>query len=780
MSLLNRTKSYFFLVCVLMCAFLSLLTWHLLYGTYNITIFKGSKVNEWKRTKEKVRLATKMAVMNNQINNLAVDKLIGKVLPMFDNKNIKEMIMRRQFLTKSGEYLQTIRTSKSDLSFKSINHSASSVISINNDNGWTNQNVNGINNVNDLTNQKENGINSVNGLTNQKVNSISNFNDLTNQKGNSINSVNDLTNQKGNSINNFNGLTNQKVIRINNVNEKDGLSVNASNSVFKNNSENQRWHQSHIPRERKMASNTNVLENVWNLYKERSDKLNVKLKNRHDSNENQRTGSHKEHFSIPVSNHTRADRNTSYTVQDMLPSNQRTTSAVDKDDRLSSNHSDTYVDNAKMLSHNHGDTYVDNAKMVSHNHGDTYGGKEENPPSNHGYISQVNRENGLSNYHGNISYTTKAEMMQNDSPSSINVKHKKVVSQEKENTEVNKTSLNQTNRSEAISPYEHSIITMSKLELLKKKHPWLVLSNFDQLDEKVTFRPEDCQNCFKGDFPVIINQETRCRTWNSGKVDLLIFIFSAPLNFIVRDVIRNTWGKVCHDPLQSTTCLFVIGLSRNTTTNRQIQIENALYSDILQIGFKDSYSNLTYKTISSLKWANSNCNGVKHVMKTDDDMYVNTELIPLMLEAAPTKHFFGGHCWGPSRPNRDSFSKWYVSLTSFRRDKFPPMCSGTGYVMSMDVATSIVLTSRNIPFFHLEDVYVAMCLQKLDIFPANIVGFSNMFQEFDACRYRNEVMTSHQISSQYLKSYWQDIQQCPPSNISPQQLFIALPFSDIE
>ena len=433
------------------------------------------------------------------------------------------------------------------------------------------------------------------------------------------------------------------------------------------------------------------------------------------------------------------------------------------------------VNRAKMFPSIHGDTYVYKPERLSSNHGNIFQVKKENILLNNYRKSfQVKKENILLNNHGNISYVTKAGMMQNGSFSTM-AKDEKVVPQEKQNVEVNKTSLTNANRSKNISPYKHSMITMSRLERWKNKHPWLVLSNSDQQDEETTLRPEVCQNCLKADFPVIINQETRCRTWNSGKVDLLIFIFSAPSNFIVRDVIRNTWGKVCHDPLQSTTCLFVIGLSRNTTTNRQIQSENALYSDILQIGFKDSYSNLTYKTISFLKWANSNCNGVRHVMKTDDDMYVNTELIPLMLKAAPTKQFFGGYCWGQSKPNRDSFSKWYVSLRSFKRNQFPPMCSGTGYVMSMDVATSIVLTSRNIPFFHLEDVYVAMCLQKLAIVPVNIAGFSNMFQRYDPCHYRNKVLTSHPMPPPNLKSYWQEIQRCPPSKISPQQLFIALP-----
>ena len=163
-------------------------------------------------------------------------------------------------------------------------------------------------------------------------------------------------------------------------------------------------------------------------------------------------------------------------------------------------------------------------------------------------------------------------------------------------------------------------------------------------------------------------------------------------------------------------------------------------------------------------------------MKTDDDMYVNTELIPVLLTAVPRNSFMGGYCWGYSSPSRDFRSKWYVPFHTFKHAHLPPMCSGTGYIMSRDVVRKVLDSSENIPFFHLEDVYVALCLQQQGIRPVRISGFHNTYVDFDACHYRRDVMTSHQVPTYLLEKYWEQAQQCPGRQASGDELFQELPY----
>lgn len=288
-------------------------------------------------------------------------------------------------------------------------------------------------------------------------------------------------------------------------------------------------------------------------------------------------------------------------------------------------------------------------------------------------------------------------------------------------------------------------------------------------------RKDDCESCIHNDFRYMINQKSLCK--HKSDIDILFVILTAPDEFIQRSAIRNTWGTECTKT--NIACMFILGNVFNKDINDKLVQESKEFHDIVQLDFKEAYANLTYKTLSGLRWASEYCQGARYIMKTDGDMYVNTELIPRMLQAAPDKGFLGGNCWGLSSPHREPQSKWYVSFNSYSKSKFPPMCSGTGYIMSRDVLTGILRKSRNIPFFHLEDVYVALCTQKLSVTPVNLQGFSNMRQSFSPCFYRNSVMTSHYVSPDTLKEYWSQSRTCALENHEPDTLYQKIPYPQV-
>lgn len=316
---------------------------------------------------------------------------------------------------------------------------------------------------------------------------------------------------------------------------------------------------------------------------------------------------------------------------------------------------------------------------------------------------------------------------------------------------------------------QNMLISQAKDEMSDKN------TDADRVNHVQGVRPESCPRCFQVHFPAIIDHEDFCDKM-SQKPIVLLLISSAPDNQDKRQMIRETWGSKCSKEGSYFRCLFVLGIARDNNQNNHINQENEKFNDILQFSFQDAYSNLTYKTLCSFLWVDSHCSAVPYIMKTDDDMYVNTELVPKMLAAAPKTEFIGGFCWGLSSPNRDASSKWYVSFQTYARSRLPPMCSGTGYILSQDVIEKIIQASSNIPFFHLEDVYVAMCLQKFNIRPIRIKGFNNMYVRFNACDYRNSVMTSHEIPYGMLREYWEKSQSCSPEDKSPQALFVEMPY----
>lgn len=312
------------------------------------------------------------------------------------------------------------------------------------------------------------------------------------------------------------------------------------------------------------------------------------------------------------------------------------------------------------------------------------------------------------------------------------------------------------------------------------------------LKDAVPARDDSCVNCSKNDFKIILSQEKMCKT--PPKIDILILISSAPSEYVQRRAIRQTWGSRCNHIDSRIKCVFVIGNFRSDSANidkirtfpskvvddsynSQLRKESEDFKDIVQFDFIDSYGNLTYKTLSGLKWAVNVCASAEYVMKTDTDMFVNTELLPLLVQAAPRTLFMGGFCWGPSFPHRDIFSKWFVSYKSYRHHQFPPMCSGTGYIMSRDVVQLILRKSLNVPFFHLEDVYISLCIQKTDVTSVKLAGFSNLMTQFEDCDlYKNNVITSHYMNPEVLYDYWEKLKSCNIS-ISPEEVYSELEFT---
>ncbi|OCT91297.1 hypothetical protein XELAEV_18014348mg [Xenopus laevis] len=213
-----------------------------------------------------------------------------------------------------------------------------------------------------------------------------------------------------------------------------------------------------------------------------------------------------------------------------------------------------------------------------------------------------------------------------------------------------------------------------------------------------------------------------------------------------RNAIRQTWGKERQigDLLIST--YFLLGASANVTIQEELIEESDTYNDIIQGDFRDTYYNLTLKTMMGIEWICAHCPQTKFVMKTDSDMFVNTGyLVELLVKKNQTTNFVTGSLRPDDVPIRNIHSKWYISETEYPLDQYPPFCSGTGYVFSVDVAQKIQNVSTTVPFFKLEDVYVGMCLEKLKINLQDLHSRPTFFEykkPFTVCGYR-KLVTSH-------------------------------------
>ncbi|XP_026882367.2 beta-1,3-galactosyltransferase 1 [Electrophorus electricus] len=254
----------------------------------------------------------------------------------------------------------------------------------------------------------------------------------------------------------------------------------------------------------------------------------------------------------------------------------------------------------------------------------------------------------------------------------------------------------------------------------------------------------------------LINEPGKCE---GAAPFLLVLVSSDHKEFDARQAIRETWGEQeTYGEAARLVTLFLLGHSAEPVLNRMVEQESQVFHDIIAEDFEDSYHNLTLKTMMGMRWASSFCPNARYVMKTDSDIFVNMDNLVLNLlrpDAKPRRRFFTGHVINGG-PIRDTRSKWYMSRELYPESKYPPFCSGTGYVFSGDMAELIYKTSLHTRLLHLEDVYVGLCLRKLGIHPVQNSGFNHWKMSYSLCRYRR-VLTVHQISPEEMHRIWNDM-----------------------
>ena len=272
-------------------------------------------------------------------------------------------------------------------------------------------------------------------------------------------------------------------------------------------------------------------------------------------------------------------------------------------------------------------------------------------------------------------------------------------------------------------------------------------------------RLDECNNCFHHNYNYVIDNPDICKHHNkSVPIELLVSIFTTHARRLQRDTIRKTWISMARKNYSPyIRYAFLLGEIGDKALGKAVIEENNINHDIIKEDFVDTYQNLTYKTIMAYKWANSKRKHAQFVMKTYDDMYVN---IPALLNIIKTHKYalqtaVGGACHRQASPIRDRRSKWYASIQSYPNSTYPGFCSGTGYVTSMNVATKVFEISSHVPFFHLEDVYVALCIKKLKYFLKTIEGFNSVRVKPDPCIYKNKTMvTSHELPPALIEQIW--------------------------
>jgi hypothetical protein len=174
-----------------------------------------------------------------------------------------------------------------------------------------------------------------------------------------------------------------------------------------------------------------------------------------------------------------------------------------------------------------------------------------------------------------------------------------------------------------------------------------------------------------------------------------------------RQEVRDTWAK------DSSCVYFIVGKKDGAWPEE----EATLHSDLLLLDMEEVYQNtlsiLPYKTALWFYLANQRFPEAMHILKTDDDSYVDVDGVQAeLLQGQPD---YWGDVRRKGKPIRDPDSKWYIPSSIWSNEAYPDFCSGAGYVLSRKALRCLVSTIRTQPYMPLEDVSTGIAMQACGI-----------------------------------------------------------------
>lgn len=268
-------------------------------------------------------------------------------------------------------------------------------------------------------------------------------------------------------------------------------------------------------------------------------------------------------------------------------------------------------------------------------------------------------------------------------------------------------------------------------------------------------------------FELLINPSKKCSRSPGGPF-LLIVIKSLVEDFDSREIVRKTWGREGLINGVQVQRVFLLGIPKNKTTlpmwETLVHQESQMYRDILLWDFLDTFFNLTLKEIHFLNWADEFCSTAKFIFKGDADVFVNVENIVNFLEKHdPSKDLFVGDIIYNAQPIRAHKSKYYIPEMLYGLSIYPAYAGGGGFLLSSSTMKKLSQACREVELFPIDDVFLGMCLQRINLKPILHEGFKTFgitkpsdaphLRTFDPCFYK-DLMVVHGLKVAEIWLMW--------------------------
>ena len=274
---------------------------------------------------------------------------------------------------------------------------------------------------------------------------------------------------------------------------------------------------------------------------------------------------------------------------------------------------------------------------------------------------------------------------------------------------------------------------------------------------------EHIPGCYLGKYCVeyLLKPEDHCSTNSSTK--FLAFVLSRVGNFDRRNKIRRTWGNNTVFKRTDLRVVFILGKGQNYSEHEErIKQEAKVHNDIVLVDFVDNYENLTFKTLLGLHWSSHYCPNASFVLKTDDDVFINTfsfiDRVTGMINGKKDKRVIMGYVWKKAWVRRAG--KYWMSKKQYKEKYYPPYCGGSAYVMSGDVVkilSELAIEDKRTQFFRMEDIYVTGILAKqakINPFMIPNWGYSFNRNRFVESRWRDFIVWHNALNASQENTLW--------------------------
>jgi hypothetical protein len=210
-------------------------------------------------------------------------------------------------------------------------------------------------------------------------------------------------------------------------------------------------------------------------------------------------------------------------------------------------------------------------------------------------------------------------------------------------------------------------------------------------------------------------------------VRVSVGVLSTKGSLQAREAIRSTWKTFPGN----WSLTFILALPYD----EELAKENKTHGDMMLASIKDQYgrveSALPGKIAAFYWWSYHSQYVPDWVFKTDDDSFLNVpRLFSILDNCLPdaSTGVFAGTVFRSARvirPGQHGFDKWGLTVKEWPDNKYPPYCSGAGYLLSSNIIPCFFRNLHVAERMPLEDVFTGLLASTCKVDPIHLCGIKH-------------------------------------------------------